>query len=106
VPGASDPASAHHVLDAATAPQHGSSRPGIRSDPAAATYGFAAAACEVTVRRRDNANGAGTKSLTAYTLSVSADLVRLFADYLQTEHGIWTATTCPSAGGGVGTGIH
>jgi integrase len=48
---------------------------------------IAAAECEVPVRRRDNANGARTKSLTTRTIPVSAELVRLFADYLRTEYG-------------------
>jgi integrase/recombinase XerD len=48
---------------------------------------IAAAECEVTVRRRDNANGARTKSPTTRTIPVSAELIRLFADYLHTEYG-------------------
>ena len=48
---------------------------------------IAAAECEVSVRRRDNANGARTKSLTMRTVPVSAELIRLYADYLHTEYG-------------------
>ena len=48
---------------------------------------IAAAEREVTVRRRDNANGARTKSPTTRTVPVSAELIRLFADYLHTEYG-------------------
>jgi integrase/recombinase XerD len=48
---------------------------------------IAAAEREVTVRRRDNANGARTKSPTMRTVPVSAELIRLFADYLHTEYG-------------------
>lgn len=48
---------------------------------------IAAAEREVTVRRRDNANGARAKSPTARTVPVSAGLIRLFADYLHTEYG-------------------
>ena len=48
---------------------------------------IAAAECEVTVRRRDNANGARAKSQTIRTIPVSSALIRLFADYLHTEYG-------------------
>lgn len=48
---------------------------------------IAAAECQVTVRRRDNANGARTKSPMTRTIPVSAELIRLFADYLHTEYG-------------------
>jgi site-specific recombinase XerD len=46
-----------------------------------------AAGGEVTVRRRDNANGARAKSVTSRTIPVGAELVRLYADYLHTEYG-------------------
>lgn len=48
---------------------------------------IAAAEREVTVRRRDNANGARAKSATARTIPVGADLIRLYADYLHAEYG-------------------
>lgn len=48
---------------------------------------IAAAEREVTVRRRDNANGAHAKSQTVRTIPVSAELIRLFADYLHAEYG-------------------
>jgi integrase/recombinase XerD len=48
---------------------------------------IAAAGHEVTVRRRDNANGARAKSQTVRTIPVSSELIRLFADYLHTEYG-------------------
>ncbi len=48
---------------------------------------FAAAEREVTVRRRDNANGARAKSVTARTVPVGAELIRLYADYLHDEYG-------------------
>jgi len=48
---------------------------------------IAAAEHEVTVRRRDNANGARAKSQTIRTVPVSSALTRLFADYLHTEYG-------------------
>jgi integrase/recombinase XerD len=47
----------------------------------------AAAEREVTVRRRDNDNGARTKSATSRTIPVSAELIRLYADYLHDEYG-------------------
>lgn len=48
---------------------------------------IAAAEHEVTVRRRDNANGARAKSQTVRTIPVSCALIRLFADYLHSEYG-------------------
>lgn len=48
---------------------------------------IAAAEREVTVRRRDNANGARAKSPTARTVPVDAELIRLYADYLHDEYG-------------------
>lgn len=48
---------------------------------------IASAEHEVTVRRRDNANGARAKSQTVRTIPVSSALIRLFADYLHTEYG-------------------
>nr|WP_231109957.1 site-specific integrase [Mycobacterium avium] len=48
---------------------------------------IAAAEHEVTVRRRDNANGARAKSQTVRTIPVSSALIRLFADYLHSEYG-------------------
>jgi site-specific recombinase XerD len=47
---------------------------------------IAAAERTVTVRPRLNANGARTKSATQRTIPVSAELVRLFADYLHEEY--------------------
>ncbi len=47
----------------------------------------AAAEREITVAPRFNANGARAKSGTARTIPVSAELVRLYADYLHEEHG-------------------
>jgi integrase/recombinase XerD len=41
----------------------------------------------VAVRRRDNANGARTKSPATRRISVSAELIRLVADCLHTEYG-------------------
>ncbi len=41
----------------------------------------------VTIRPRENANGARTKSGITRTIPVSAELVRLFADYLHSEYG-------------------
>lgn len=46
-----------------------------------------AAEREVTIRPRVNHNGARTKSGVARTIPVSAELVRLWADYLHTEYG-------------------
>ena len=43
--------------------------------------------CEVTVRRRSNDNRARSKSSLSRTIPVSADLVRLYADYLHGEYG-------------------
>lgn len=45
----------------------------------------AAAEREVTVRRRTNDNGARTKSPASRTIPVSAELIRLYADYLHEE---------------------
>jgi integrase/recombinase XerD len=47
----------------------------------------AAAEREVTVRRRDDGNGARAKSATSRTIPVSAELIRLYADYLHDEYG-------------------
>lgn len=46
-----------------------------------------AASREITVRRRDNDNGARAKSIHPRTVPVAAGLVRLYADYLHTEYG-------------------
>ncbi len=48
---------------------------------------IAAAEREVTVCRRINDNGARAKSVTSRTIPVSAELVRLYADYLHGEYG-------------------
>ncbi|MGP3938031.1 site-specific integrase [Nonomuraea sp. KM88] len=48
---------------------------------------IAAAAKTVTIRPRLNANGARTKSATGRTIPISAELVRLLADYLHDEYG-------------------
>ena len=48
---------------------------------------IAAAEREVTVVPRHNANGARTKSASTRTIPVSAELVRLYADYLHEEYG-------------------
>jgi integrase/recombinase XerD len=48
---------------------------------------IAAAEREVTVRCRDNANGARAKSGNSRTIPVSAELIRLYADYLHAEYG-------------------
>lgn len=48
---------------------------------------LAAAERELTICRRDNDNGARSKSATARTIPVSAELVRLYADYLHDEYG-------------------
>ena len=48
---------------------------------------IAAAERQVTVRRRDNANGARAKSATSRTIPVGAELIRLYADYLHGEYG-------------------
>ncbi len=48
---------------------------------------IAAAEREITVVRRDNDNGARAKSITTRTVPVSAELVRLYADYLHAEYG-------------------
>ena len=48
---------------------------------------IAAAEREITVLPRPNANRARTKSATGRTIPVSAELVRLYADYLHDEYG-------------------
>ncbi len=48
---------------------------------------WAAAERRVTVARRCNDNGARSKSVHTRTIPVSADLVRLYADYLHGEYG-------------------
>src|SRR5262249_43759696 len=48
---------------------------------------IAAAERQSTVLPRTNANGARTKSATDRTIPVSAELVRLYADYLHGEYG-------------------
>lgn len=48
---------------------------------------IAAAERQITVLPRTNANGARTKSATTRTIPVSAELVRLYADYLHEEYG-------------------
>ena len=48
---------------------------------------IAAAEREITVIRRDNDNGARAKSIIARMVPVSAELVRLYADYLHAEYG-------------------
>lgn len=48
---------------------------------------IAAAERELTVRRRVNDNGARSKSVTSRTIPVSAEVVRLYADYLHEEYG-------------------
>lgn len=48
---------------------------------------IAAAERQITVCRRDNANRARAKSVTPRTVPVSAELIRLYADYLHTEYG-------------------
>jgi site-specific recombinase XerD len=48
---------------------------------------IAAAEREVAVRRRDNANRARAKSSTSRTVPVGAELIRLYADYLNREYG-------------------
>ncbi|WP_433258310.1 tyrosine-type recombinase/integrase [Streptosporangium sp. CA-135522] len=48
---------------------------------------LAAAEREMTVRPRINDNGARTKSQQSRTIPVSAELVRLYADYLHGEYG-------------------
>ena len=42
---------------------------------------------EITVRRRDNTNGARAKSPHSRTIPVTAALIRLYADYLDVEYG-------------------
>ena len=42
---------------------------------------------EVNVRRRDNANGVRAKSPHSRTIPVTAELIRLYADYLDAEYG-------------------
>jgi integrase/recombinase XerD len=48
---------------------------------------IAAAECEITIRRRDNDNGARAKSVSSRTVPVSPELIRLYADYLHDEYG-------------------
>jgi site-specific recombinase XerD len=48
---------------------------------------ISAAERQITVLPRTNANGARTKSATTRTIPVSAELVRLYADYLHEEYG-------------------
>lgn len=48
---------------------------------------IAAAERELTIRPRLNDNGARTKSATSRTIPISAELVRLYADYLHEEYG-------------------
>lgn len=48
---------------------------------------LAVAEREVTVRRRVNTNGARSKSSRSRTIPVSAELIRLYADYLSGEYG-------------------
>lgn len=48
---------------------------------------IAAAEREITIRTRVNSNGARTKSGRTRTIPVSAELVRLLADYLHEEYG-------------------
>ncbi|WP_327097348.1 site-specific integrase [Nocardia vinacea] len=48
---------------------------------------IAAAERELTVCPRDNDNGARTKSSTSRSVPISAQLVRLYADYLHEEYG-------------------
>lgn len=48
---------------------------------------IAAAECEITVRRRENTNGARSKSPHSRTIPVSAELLCLYADYLHSEYG-------------------
>jgi len=48
---------------------------------------IAAAEREITVVRRENDNGARAKSVTSRTVPVSAELIRLYADYLHNEYG-------------------
>jgi integrase len=48
---------------------------------------IAVAEREITVRRRDSTNGARAKSPHSRTVPVSAELIRLYADYLHVEYG-------------------
>ena len=48
---------------------------------------IAVAEREVTVRRRDNHNGARAKSAISRSIPVGAELIRLYADYLHHEYG-------------------
>ena len=48
---------------------------------------IAAAEREITIRPRINDNGARSKSASSRTIPVSAELVRLYADYLHGEYG-------------------
>jgi site-specific recombinase XerD len=48
---------------------------------------IAVAEREITIRRRDNTNGARAKSPHSRTVPVAAELIRLYADYLDVEYG-------------------
>jgi integrase/recombinase XerD len=48
---------------------------------------IAVAEREITVRRRDNTNGARAKSPHSRTVPVTVELIRLYADYLDVEYG-------------------
>ena len=52
---------------------------------------IAAAECEITVVPRLNENGARSKSREQRTIPVSADLIRLWSDYLHCEYGDLTS---------------
>jgi len=60
---------------------------------------LAAAEREVTIVPRVNDNGARSKSGRIRTIPISADLLRLYADYLHEEYGDSTATTSSSTCG-------
>ena len=64
---------------------------------------IAAAEREVTVFPRHNVNGARTKSANTRTIPVSAELVRLYADYLHEEYGDLTPVTYSSTCGAART---
>ena len=55
------------------------------------------AACEVTVMARRNDNRARAKSAQPRTIPVSAELVRLYGDYLHGEYGDLRAGSDPGA---------
>lgn len=67
---------------------------------------IAAAECEISVRRRDNDNGARAKSVSSRTVPVSTELIRLYADYLHDEYGDLDSDTCSSTCGAARMGIH